>query len=90
MAKKQLEIDPTAKTVDEPKRTKEDMKIVPAGVGLYAYEWGLIEKIAAGYGVTRHNLAVYLLRYGLKAYQAGEIDMQADRKVETKHYLGKP
>lgn len=73
----------------EAERTKEEMEITPAGVGLYKYEWDEIAKIAEGYNLTKHNLAVYGLRYFIKQLKAGNVpDLPVEKHIQYK--LPKP
>jgi hypothetical protein len=54
-------------------------KIQVRGVGLKQSEWVELEKIAEGLELTPHAVAVYGVRYFLKAYQEGKIRTQAKK-----------
>lgn len=55
-----------------------DGKTRPVGVGLKESEVELIDKIADEYGIARNAIMRYAVRYFLKAYYAGEIDLSGD------------
>jgi hypothetical protein len=56
---------------------KEKDKTEPRGVGLKQSEWEIIDKIADEFGdsVTSHAVTAFGLRYFLKQYQAGEVEI---------------
>ena len=87
MAKKELELDPLAKT-EEKELTDEQKKINPRGVGLQEHEWQTIEKIAGKNGVTIHAQAVWFMRYALKEYMEGRVEIPIERETVIK--LRKP
>lgn len=72
MGKKQeIEMDGLLNKTEEPAAVPDIVN--PKGVGLLKSEWEEIDRIAGELNVTGHAVAKYLLRYGLKEYQKGNV-----------------
>ena len=63
---------------------KDEYSIDPKGVGLKLSEWKEIEYLAKVLGMTRHKLAVKLLRYGLSHLKSGKIKTKTEIQEVTK------
>lgn len=74
-------LKPTKRLSLEPEKKKRTDRTVPVGVGLKQSELDEFEEIADMYGVTRHNLMRWALRYFLKLHRDGEITL--GRSVTT-------
>ena len=57
-------------------------KAISWGVSLQSGEWAEIEKIAAELNMKRGQLAVSLIRYGLKAYKEGKIKTKTAKTLD--------
>ena len=84
MAKKKATLEsPFAKTTEETAvafssgevEIPATGKTRPVGVGLKESEVELIDSIADEYGVARNALMRYAVRYFLKAYYSGDVDL---------------
>lgn len=62
------------------KTEPEKDKTEPRGVGLKQSEWAIIDKIADDLGVTGHAVTAWGLRYFLKRYQAGKIEIPVSKQ----------
>lgn len=71
MAKKQS-IDPDLFAKTEAPPAKGDDPVKAVGVGLRASEWARLQAIADELQVSRHELAMFIMRDWLKRYEAGE------------------
>jgi len=56
-------------------------KTDPRGVGLYTEEWAELEKIAKKNNSTLHAMACYALRYFIKEYKRGKIQIKKEEKI---------
>ena len=81
-----------AKTVKQPGMTRKDKAtnktdkqsqagdspVITKGLGLRLSEWQELEDLAAELGLqSRHAMTAYAVRYFIKQYRAGEIEMQS-------------
>lgn len=86
MAKKKASLEnPFAKTTEETAVSSPSGEVEipatgktrPVGVGLKESEVELIDSIADEYGIARNALMRYALRYFLKAYYSGDVDLKS-------------
>lgn len=59
----------------------KESKTEARGVGLYSDEWIELEKIAKKYNTTLHGMAVYGLRYFIKEYKEGRVEIVRETKI---------
>lgn len=63
---------------------EEKDPVNPKGVGLKESEWAEVEEIADDLGVTYHALRVFFMRWAIKQYKAGnvEIPIRKEPKID--------
>jgi hypothetical protein len=98
MARKKVDLtNPFAKTEPiEETGEQEDARPIQlgpsrnVGVNLHDGELEEIQKIANRLGIARHRLLQFAIRYFLKEYRAGRIDLSRWQKTEVKTTLEDP
>jgi len=65
-------------------------RTVSIGVGLKESEVQLLDSIAEDAGLRRNALMRFAIRYFLKEYYAGRVDLSSSVETETKHKLRMP
>lgn len=70
------------------RKPDEDGKTIPIGVGLKEHEVERLDTVAGETGFTRHALMRYAVRYFLKQYEDGNLELREappkprDRRLE--------
>ena len=70
-----LNTNPLAKTTPSKadQGAADDSPVTTSGLGLRVNEWQELEDMGAVFGLSRHGMTAYAVRYFLKLYRAGEI-----------------
>jgi len=73
----------TKGALDEPVRkttnqgVADDSPVITSGLGLRQNEWQELEDAGAEFGLSRHGMTAYAVRYFLAKYRAGEIEIES-------------
>ena len=85
MAKRVKVAGDTMKGKDDPRRSTttaaDTSEVRTRGLGLKSNEWDALEDIGADFGLTRHGMAAYAVRYFLAKYRAGEIELESKPRL---------
>jgi len=88
MAKRQANLSGIfSKTEGDPEvksgEVKAEGRTVPVGVGLKESEVAMLDEIAGELGIARNALMRWGLRYFLKQYNAGNVDLETTTETKT-------
>jgi hypothetical protein len=54
---------------------------ITSGLGLREGEWQELEDMGAAFGLSRHGMTAYAVRYFLKLYRDGKIELESKPRL---------
>jgi len=79
---KRIKDDLFAKTERTNKSAAEDTsRTITSGLALRENEWAELEDVGAAFGLSRHAMTAYAVRYFLRLYRDGEIELETKPRL---------
>ncbi|MBT7121903.1 MAG: hypothetical protein HN948_02715 [Clostridia bacterium] len=79
-----LKTNPLAKTTPskgDQGAADDTSPVTTSGLGLRVNEWQELEDMGAAFGLSRHGMTAYAVRYFLAKYRAGEIELESKPRL---------
>jgi hypothetical protein len=79
-----LKDNPLAKTTPnkgDQSTTTDTSRTITSGLALRENEWQELEDAGAAFGLSRHGMTAYAVRYFLKLYRDGKIELESKPRL---------